>query len=270
MKLRIVGTALVLLATGSSLGTAQTPGSTQIVDELIAKNIQAHGGLDKLKAITSLQTTGKFMQQGMEFPFTMTQKRPGSFRMESKFQGQSFIMAYNGAIGWSINPFQGGSSDPQKMSDEQLNEMKDQANIDGPLVDYKAKGNTIEYIGKEDLEGTPVQKLKITEKDGDVKYWYLDAESGIELKQTAIVKQDNKEIEGDTYFSDFKEVAGVMMAHTTETRFQGQSTGQMVFDKIEVNVPVDASIFEMPATASKETPKTPVSSTQETSKKKHK
>jgi hypothetical protein len=249
MKLPILGTALVLLAAGTSVGSAQT------VDELIAKNIQAHGGLEKLKAIKSLQTTGKFVQQGMEFPFVTTLQRPGSVRIESKFQGQAFIMAYNGTTGWSINPFQGGSTDPQKMSDEQVKELQDQANIDGPLVDYKAKGNKIEYIGKEDLEGTPVQKLKITEKDGDIKFWYLDEETGIELKQTSIVKQDNKEIEADSYFSDYKEVAGVMMAHTTETRFQGQSTGQMVLEKVDVNVPVDNTIFEMPAVTAKDTVK---------------
>jgi outer membrane lipoprotein-sorting protein len=241
MKQLLASLAVGLLATACAA-------QAQSVDEIIAKNIEAHGGLDKMQAITSIKSTGKLMQMGMEFPFTNTMKRPGNFRIESTIQGQTFIMAYNGSMAWSINPF-AGSSDPQKMSDEELKTVKDQGDFDGPLVDYRSKGKTIELIGKEEIEGTPVHKLKITDKEGDITYMYLDTETGIELKTTTILKLGDKEVESDTYYSDFKEVAGVMMPHSIESRMGGQVANQIVIDKMEVNVPVDASIFTMPASS---------------------
>jgi hypothetical protein len=171
-------------------------------------------------------------------------------RIESLIQGQTFVMAYDGTTGWTINPFQ-GSPDPQKLPQDQVNELVDQADIDGQLVDYKKKGSTLEYIGKDEIEGSPVYKLKLTQKDGDIKYLYLDQETGIELKETSIVKQGDKEMEIDTYYSDYKEVNGVMIAHSMESRVGDQVGSQIVIEKVEVNVPVDDAMFAMPAAGGK-------------------
>jgi outer membrane lipoprotein-sorting protein len=248
MRSRSILLAAILLA-------AALPASAQTVDELIAKSIQAQGGLDRLKAINSMKVTCKAMQGGMEIPVTVITKRPGNIRSEVVIQGKNIVTAYNGTVGWMINPFS-GVNDPQKLSDDELGDMKDQADIDGPLVDYKEKGNSVELVGKEDMEGTPVYKLKLTTKKGDVRYIYLDSETGINLRQTEIRKQGEKEMEVDTYYSDYKPVNGVMMAHSMESKVKGQTVSQIVIDKVETNVDVDNSIFEMPggtAAASKGT-----------------
>jgi outer membrane lipoprotein-sorting protein len=241
----IVQTLAILLVASCATVSAQT------VDEIVAKNIEAHGGLKNLQAIKTMKSTGKLVQGGaMEFPFTNYVKRPGSMRIESLIQGQTFVMAYDGTTGWTINPFQ-GSPDPQKLPQDQVNELVDQADIDGQLVDYKKKGSTLEYIGKDEIEGSPVYKLKLTQKDGDIKYLYLDQETGIELKETSIVKQGDKEMEIDTYYSDYKEVNGVMIAHSMESRVGDQVGSQIVIEKVEVNVPVDDAMFAMPAAGGK-------------------
>ena len=125
------------------------------------------------------------------------------------------------------------------------------ADVDGPLVDYKTKGSTIELAGKEELEATPVYKLKVTLKTGDVKYIYLDAGNYLELKESEKRKEDGSTNEVDTSYSDYKAVAGVMIAHSSETRVNGAIDEQMSIEKIEVNVPIDDSIFKMPKKAQK-------------------
>jgi len=231
--------------------------SAQTVDELINKNIEARGGLEKLKAVKTMRMTGKMIMQGMEVPVTMQMKRPNLMRMEMTFQGRTMVMAYDGVTAWWIMPFT-GSSEPEKVPEDQAKNLQDQADFDGALVDYKEKGHTVELIGKEDMEGTPVYKLKLTKKNGDIQYIYLDAENFLELKTTGKRKVQGAEIEGESYISDYKSVSGLMIPHAIETKAKGQPFSQTIkFDKVELDVPLDDSIFKMPAKSQDKQPPKP-------------
>lgn len=224
--------------------------AAQTVDEIIQKNTEARGGLQKLKAIKSLKATGRLTPAslGQDIALTLQQKRPNAFRMEFTLQGKSMIQAYEGEGGWQINPFQ-GSSEPEKLAGDDLKDAQEQADIDGPLVDYKAKGHTVELLGKEDLEGTPVYKLKLTLKTGDVRYIYIDAANYLELKTTAKRKSPGGELEIDIYPSNYKSVGGVLFPFSIEQKAQGQTQVQIALDKIELDVPIDDAIFKMPVKA---------------------
>jgi len=222
--------------------------SAQTVDELIAKNIQARGGMEKLKAAKSMQMTGKMMMQGgMEAPFILQAKRPEMARMELTIQGMTMVQAYDGQTAWWIMPF-AGSKDPEKMPEDQAKDMIEQADFDGTLVNYKDKSHTVEPLGKEDMEGTEVYKLKVTLKNGDLRYVYLDAENFLELKWTGKRKQQGAEIEVDTYFGDYKTVNGLVLPHSFESKIKGQTAMQMTVEKIELDVAMDDAAFKMPAT----------------------
>ena len=228
--------------------------SAQTVDELIKKNIDARGGIQKLKALKSIKATGKMTQQGLEIPISVQQKRPSMVRIDVTFQGKSFAQGYNGEIGWKIDPFQ-GSSEPEKVADDDLKDLEEQADIDGALVDYKEKGNTVELIGKEDMEGTPVYKLKVTLKKGDVRYVYLDAENYLDLKVTSKRKTPGGEIDIDQYLGNYKAVNGVLFPFSVEAKVKGQTVNQITLEKIEADVAIDDSIFKMPAAKPQEKPK---------------
>lgn len=236
-----------ILFTGLAIGLLSTAVAAQAMtlDELIAKNIETHGGLDKLQSVQSVRLTGKAVQGGFETPMTIQIMRPLMIRVDVSVQGQTFIMAYDGSTAWGINPFS-GSSDPVKMNQDEAQDIIDQADLDGPLVDSKAKGYSVEMVGQEDLEGTPVYKLKVVNKRKEVDYFYLDAETGIELKKTSIRTKDGNEIETETYFGDYKEVDGLLFAHSFETRYKGQSVNTMTIDKVEVNPTIADSLFRMP------------------------
>jgi outer membrane lipoprotein-sorting protein len=218
----------------------------QTVDELIKKNTDARGGVQKIKAIKSIKASGKVTEQGLELPITLQQKRPGMVRIDATFQGKSLVQAYDGETGWKIDPFQ-GSPEPEKMAGDDLKEAQEQADLDGPLIDYKQKGHTVELIGKEDMEGTPVYKLKITLKNGDIRNVFLDAENYLELRVSAKRKTPGGELEIDQYVGNYKPVNGVMFPFSIESKVRGQSVAQITIEKIETDVAIDDSIFKMPA-----------------------
>ena len=144
----------VMLAAAVALMVAAGPIQAMDADELIAKNIEATGGKEKIESIQSAKIIGKFMTQGMEFPFSMTQKRPNLLRIEAEAMGMTIVQAFDGTAGWSINPMM-GSTDPQPMGDFENKSFEMQADMDGGLMNYADKGYTVEYLGEEDVEGTP-------------------------------------------------------------------------------------------------------------------
>jgi outer membrane lipoprotein-sorting protein len=243
MSLRpLVVLAATLLLAGSA--TAET------VDELIEKNAKAKGGMEKIKSVQTMRMTGKMiMGQGMEAPFTMTAKRPKNTRVEFTFQGMTGIQAYDGKTAWMVMPFM-GKKDPEAMPSEETKNMEEQADFDGPLIDYKAKGHTVELLGKESVEGSDAFKLKVTLKNGEVRTIYLDAETFLEVKAEAKRMVRGTEIEGESLFGDYKEVDGMMVAHVMESGAKGSPQRQkMVFEKVEFNVPLADSLFVMPVVA---------------------
>jgi len=256
--------ALVVLALPVSLATAQTaapakPASANpSVDELIAKNIEARGGMEKMKAVQSIRMTGKMtMGQGMEAPMMLEMKRPKAMRMEFTFQGMTGIQAYDGKAGWQVMPF-GGKKDPEPMTAEDLQEADENADIDGPLVDYKSKGYTVELVDKEKVEGSDAWKLKVDMKKGTVRYVYLDADTMLEIKNEGKRTIRGSEVEFESTIGDYKEVGGLMLPYSMEMGAKGHPEKQnIIIDKIELNPKLEDARYKMPAAAAAGTPDTP-------------
>jgi outer membrane lipoprotein-sorting protein len=239
-------------------GLAGAAVQAQTADEIINKNLTARGGKDKIKAVQAARMTGKMvMGQGMEAPFTMEVARPNKMRMEFTIQGMTGVQAFDGKSGWSVMPFM-GKKDPEAMSADDAKQAADQADMDGVLVDYKEKGHQVELVGKEDVEGTPAYKLKVTKKNGDIVNVYIDTESYMEIKDAGKTKVRGQEIEGETTFGDFKTVDGLVFPFSIEQKAKGMPGGMtMAISKIEVNPKVEDSRFAMPAAEKKESPAPP-------------
>lgn len=224
--------------------------SAQSVDDIIAKNIQARGGADKLKNVKSIKSTGSIaMGPGMEAPGTLIQKRPDMARLEFTIQGLTAVQAYDGKSAWQIMPFM-GKKDAEPMSADETKEIQENGDLDGPLVDYKSKGNQVELLGKDKIEGTDAYKLKVTLKNGDVKTVYIDGDSFLEIKQETkrMVRGTEREVESS--IGDYKEVEGIMFPFAIESGLKGGSEKEkLTISKIELNVPVDDAIFKMPPPA---------------------
>lgn len=219
----------------------------QTVDEVITKNIQAHGGLEKLKAVKTIRTTGKFSQGSFRAGFLQDNKRPGKVREEALIQGLAQIQAYDGKTGWQISPF-GGRKDAELLSQDDLKGLMIDADIDGPLVDYKEKGHKAELVGHDSVEGTDCYKVKLTLKNGDVRYYFLDADSFLEIKT-----ENQSNIRGavqftETYYGDYEQVNGLYFPFVFEGGEKGNpARTKYTVEKIEINVALDDVLFSMPA-----------------------
>lgn len=231
--------AVILLCLVASL-------NAQTVDDIIAKAIAARGGIDKLKAIQSQRLTGSItMGAHTPGPFMVEMKRGGRMRQEMTVEGQNAVRSTDGTGGWKMSSDNHGQ--PEPLSEAELKNMAGGADIDGPLVDYKSKGNQVELQGKEKVDGNDAYKLKITQKDGTVRYAFLDATSYLEVKWQGEIDTGTQKLVAESFFKDYRPVNGVMYHYQIESDTIGTPYKQkLVFDKIEVNVPLDDSVFGKP------------------------
>jgi outer membrane lipoprotein-sorting protein len=241
-----VAGALAALSLSVALpARAQSP----TADEIIAQQVAARGGLDKLKAIQSLRFEGKLLVNGGAFELHVVQylKRPGLTRTEATLQGLTVVQAYDGAMGWQIQPFQ-GRKDPEKLSADDSKDLADQADIDGPLVDYKAKGGKVELLGSEDVDGTPAYKLRLIEKSGDQLVFYIDTGTLMTIRIATRRLLRGREDNTVADFGDYEKVGGVYFPFEIAFGPPGASDGDLTkiqFDKGEADVAIDDAKFHM-------------------------
>lgn len=221
---------------------------TQTVDEVIAKNIQAHGGMEKLKAVQTIRTTGKFTQGSFRAEFLQENKRSDKVREEFLIQGLAQIQAYDGKTGWQISPF-GGRKDPELMSQDDLKSLIIDADIDGPMVNYKEKGHKAELVGHDSVEGTDCYKVKLTLKNGDVRYYFLDVDSFLEIKMENQSNIRGAVVFTENFYGDYEQVNGLYFPFAFESGQKGSpERAKFTVGKVELNVPLEDSLFSMPVT----------------------
>ena len=222
--------------------------SAQTAEDLVNRNLQAKGGIDKIKAIRTLRSTGK-LQQGGGFTVQMgaDSMAPNLLRQSFTVQGMTQIQAYDGNTGWKIAPFE-GRKDPERLGEDELRDIVEDAIFLGPLVDYQAQGSKVEYIGKDLLDGDDVYRLKVTLKNGDIYYYYLDPETFLEVRMEKVQFIRGAVHESVIECGSYKLVAGVYMPFTLEMGSkQSQDRTKVTIDKIEPNVTMDPAEFKMPA-----------------------
>jgi len=220
----------------------------QTADEVINNYVSAIGGIDKINSVKSAKMTGKFSAGSMDIAFTKLYKRPSKIKMEMQIQGMTMIQAYDGTTAWMLNPFQ-GSRDPEKMPDMDAKYLKENADFMGTIVNYKDKGATVELIGKEDMEGRDVYKIKLTNKDGDVTNYFFDAESCLLLKESSKRKNGTKEISMDVIYGNYKSVEGFLYPFTVDIKSSDSPLGgdqRAVLETLELNAPTEDADYSMP------------------------
>ena len=220
----------------------------QTVDEIIAKALAARGGIPAIRAIHTERLTGHIsFALAPSGPFLVEIKRPGKMREEIGIGAKTLIQTTDGTSGWKLM-ITNGTGDSVALTAGEVRNMAGGADIDGPLLDYAKKGNKVELIGKEKVGDKDAYKLKVTDKTGDVRYDYIDANSFLEIKWEGQVENAGEKNTFASYFSDYRKVNGVMFAFLITSGTADHPDGQkIVFDKVEVNVPLEDSLFGKPA-----------------------
>jgi hypothetical protein len=239
-----------LLLTVTSFLAVTTPLTAQTkltADDIIARYIKTVGGADKIQAIKTLRRVGKYTgDDGFEAVVVQESSRPNKVREEFSLQGMTGINAYDGSNGWKIDPF-GGKKDAESLSEDELRSIVEDSDFDEPLINYAAKGNKVELVGMDQVEGTDVYKLKVTLKSGDTRIYYMDTDSYVPIKyETKRIIRGTPQ-ESETTLGDYKQVGGWYLPFSMESRQKGSSgSGKITFDKIEFNVPIDSTRYYRP------------------------
>jgi outer membrane lipoprotein-sorting protein len=243
---------VVLGICGATLLSAQT------AEELVAKNLQAKGGVEKIKSIKSLRMVGKFQQGSFTADVGEEAKAPDDLRETFTIQGMTQIQSYDGSIGWQISPFQ-GRRDPEMLGEDDLRDISEDADFYGPLVDYKEKGNTVEYLGHDTVDGDDAYRLKVHLKNGDNIYYYLDPDTYIEIRteRQQFIRGAVKETVTDV--GAYKQVNGVYFPFSIESAPKGRpdQKSTVTVERYEANVSIPDSDFKMPGAPAASSPPKP-------------
>lgn len=225
-----------------------TPAAPATVDAIVAANLAARGGIDKLRALRSIRETGKVTaSDGRVALVTREIQRPGLFRLEFSYQGTTSVFAHDGTTRWQVAPLQ-GQFEPMAMPPEAEGEVGvDQRDIEGPLVDWQAKGHIVTLAGREPVDGREAFKLELKLKGGTTRYDYVDVVSNQVVRSDVprLVRGHSTVLENR--FSDFREVGGIVFPHAIETHVKDRpQVLRIAVEKIELDPALDEARFRMP------------------------
>lgn len=234
MKLKLLFLSATLSVAAISYSFAQT------ADEVVGKYLQAKGGADKIKTLNSAIMTGEINQGGTKIPVTMYAVQNKAFRVEFTFNGLTGFQIITDTSGWNFNPF-AGQSKAERMTADDIKSSQDQLELQDDLLDYAAKGSSVEMLGKDDVEGTECYKLKLTLKSAKEKTLFISTADNMLIKTSEKITANGQEMESSTFLSNYKPVGpGVLMPFSITNNLQGQ----VDITNIEVNKDIDAAKFK--------------------------
>ena len=265
----LVGSVLALVAS-LSLG-ADTPSSAAnlTAEQVIEKNLAARGGLQAWRAVQTLSMSGKVDAGGNEpqthsvqgvrtsgvqlpkrpaeqvqLPFRLELKHGRKSRLELDFSGKTAVQVYDGTNGWKLRPFL-NRHEVEAFTADEMKTVALQSDLDGPLVDYAAKGTKVELEGTDKVEGSDTYRLKLTLKNGQTQHLWVNAKTFLETKIEGMPRRlDGKYHSVEIYYQDYRTVSGLMIPYVMETKVQGVKQPEKIeIENVAVNPRVEDSRF---------------------------
>ncbi len=215
----------------------------QSVNEVLEKHFKTVGQ-EKLVAVQSFFIKANVSQMGMELPMEMRIKKPDMFIINIEVQGQKMVQAYDGQKGWMIIPMM--SPDPQELAGAQLDQAKEQVNMEGELYNYEKKGSTAEMAGKVNMDGKEMFRIKLTDKEGNAKDYFIDANTYLISKVKAKVSAQGQTVDVEQIMGDYKTIDGITMAMKIESK-SPMGTAIITMEDVKFNEKFDDAIFKQAA-----------------------
>jgi hypothetical protein len=229
----------LVLLTFISFGTM-----AQTVEDVVQKYAANLGGVDAFNKVKTAKMTGTLTVQGMDLPLVTQVVNGKSIRSDLDLAGQSITTAYHNGTGWKVNP-PAGITTAVPLTTSEMAEQRAQASLANNLMDYKSRGHQVEMLGQEDVDGIKTYKLKLTRKeDGNVTTYFISVADYILVKSVTMRDFQGQEIEVESLYSDLKAINGLKFFMHRVARVNGETFQEINYDKIELDVPVDAAIFQ--------------------------
>ncbi len=219
------------------------PAKTQSLDHILTRHFEA-SGQERFSKVTTVRSTGKALQMGMELPFIQIQKRPDKMYLEIDIQGMKIIQSYDGERGWAVEPWI--APDPRELSGPELLNLGRMASIDSDLVNWKEKGHSLELMGKEPFEGREIYRLELIKDDGESYQFYIDSESYMVKRMVTLTNYEGNVVEGETILSDYRNIDGIRVPFKIESRIGGKTMMTNLIEKVEFDVVIEEGVFSRP------------------------
>ena len=249
--LTVLAVLLLIAGCASSGGSADdATAAPSLADEIVARHVEALGGRDNLRGITSrvMEGTVYVPAAGMSFPLTLQYERPMKMRtvVDVSAMGMEIISAYDGETAWSLNPMV--TRQPQKLSGAAASSVRAQALVDGLLFDAVTADRRLEYLGEAVVRDEPAYQFRVTTADSSVHTVYLDAVTYLEVKSTGktVDPSTGGLADYEAYTSDYREVNGVMAPFEIAVFMNGQEAQRVTIDEVRVNEDIDDALFAFP------------------------
>ncbi|MCK5730408.1 MAG: hypothetical protein KAH68_05005 [Draconibacterium sp.] len=236
MKKQIITTLAIFIIASMNFVQAQT------LDNILEKHFKTVGQ-DKLANAKTYYLKAELSQMGMVLPMEMRMKRPDKFRVEMEMQGQKMIQAYDGVNGWMVAPWI--SPEPQVLEGSQLNEAMKQADLEGELYKFKEKGHAVEFVGKVSIDGKETYKIKLTNKDGSIKDYFIDASTDLIVKVKTKLSAQGQEVDIEQNLSEYKDFDGFKMA-TKMLSTTPMGDVSLTIVEFKLNESFDEAMFKQP------------------------
>lgn len=237
MKKSII--TLVIFFLVSSVGIV----NAQNLKEVLDKHFKAVGQ-DKLTKVETYSIKAKVTQMGTEIPLDMKMKKTNKFRMEMDIMGQKMVQVFDGEKGWVLSPMIG--NEPQELSGAELDQAMAQADIEGELYNYEKKGHQVEFVGKENIDGTDMYNLKVTSKNGIVRNYYIDADTYLLSQVKGSASSMGQQINATQKMLDYKDFDGIKIA-TKIISETPMGDAEIVMEEVNLDTKIDDSLFEKPS-----------------------
>lgn len=214
----------------------------QTADEVINKHIEAIGGKENWKKITSMRSEATLSTQGIDIPVVISQVHNKAVKQEFTVMGMSGYSIISVDGGWNFNPMQ-GQSKPEPMTQDELNIGKEQLDIQGEMLDYKEKGHSVELLANEDIDGVSCFKVRLTRKSGRESVYIFDPKSFYIIRTISKMTANGQEIESTVNLSNYQKLpAGIFIPFTMEN---SALPAPITMTKVEVNIKIEDTVFKV-------------------------
>ncbi len=234
--------AMITLVPFAVLADGGSPGLAQLLD----RHFQARGGLQAIRALDGYRASGTFEMGGARAGYVMTAKRPGKLRMDFLLHGTNGTQAIAGDAGWQLMPFN-GITRPTPMTPEETRNFQDQADMDGPLVDWQAKGHRVELLGQDQVDGDLAWQLAIDMASGARVVVWIDAASYIDRRWQVGTRMNGQPMTVTLHFGDHRRVGDLLLPHRIEQQVHGLPAAQLfTVERYEFDAEIADSEFMIP------------------------
>jgi hypothetical protein len=281
--------SLGLVISAAAAGDTSSSSANLSAAAIVDRNVEARGGLSAWRAVQTMSFAGKLTAGGnqraslpvpladrrasqrsgkmafpsrpaeeVQLPFVMDLKRTRKMRMELQFNGQTAIQVFDGANGWKLRPFL-NRREVEPFTTEEMKASSLQADLDGFLVDYAAKGIQVELVGREKVDDRDTYKLKLTMKNRESIHLWIDAQTFLEAK----IQGQPRRLDGvyhpvEIHYRDYRPVNGLQVPYLVETEVlpvaqaakamkqSSVQTEKIFIEKVTVNPKLDDALFSRP------------------------